>query len=93
MSTTAEDKASAPVASSGGPSAGPSAISKEVLKEALKEVLVENPSLLATARRQPDDGAGEGKENSFFFFVLTSCLCVLARRPLRGLSEAWLGHS
>lgn len=74
MSTMALGKVSEPGESSGSPTA-PSTISKDVLKEVLKEVLTENPSLLATAGRQLDDDAGQGKENS----SCLACLCVLAR--------------
>ena len=91
MSTTVEDKASAPGPLSVGLSAAPSAISKDFLKEALKEVLTENPnpSLLVTARILPDEDAGKGNENSFYISLPTSVSC----RPFRALLEAWLALS
>ena len=60
------------------------AISKDVLKDALKEVLAENPSLLATTGRLPDDDPSKSKENSSsvaYFLVLGQGSC----RPLWGL--------
>jgi hypothetical protein len=64
MSTEGTGKETKSGETSKGSSTATDAISKDVLKDALKEVLAENPSLLATAGRLPDDDPSKSKENS-----------------------------